>query len=233
MIRPWKYLAAFPILILLAGIWKFNVVGDAPYAGDPISYLAENGEQIEAQWKTDGSVEVRFMQAGDDYLKAFLARPAQSASGARYDDINGRFTFWTKGAEATIFHGDEGIFTGQAHREETLYFDPAAREWRDAHGPCLTCTPQNGFGPAGQIAGAPPVVWQNVRLRLLNDLEEEPPASEVQELFATHYSADPTLFGTHVTKQDDHYRIIVATHTGETDFLAQNGALRAWYEIED
>lgn len=62
---------------------------------------------------------------------------------------------------------------------ETLSFAPAAKEWRDAHGPCATCTPQNGFDPAGQIAGAPPVVWQDVRLRLFNDSGEEPPVSEV------------------------------------------------------
>lgn len=223
-------LAMIPVLVVLGGMWRFNVVADVPYAGDPMIFVAEDGDRIEAHWKTDGSVEVRFMEINGDYLKAFLGKPARAASGARYDGKDGRFTFWTKGLEATVFHGDDPIFTGWALRE-TLYFDPTAREWRDAHGLCLTCTPAHGFHADGQIDGAPDAVWQTIRLRLTNDLGEGPPAAEVQDLFATHYSADPAWFGTHVSVDAGIYRIIVATPRGDTNFMAQNGALRAWYDV--
>lgn len=206
----------------------------------PVTWLSAAGETFDARFDTDGTVEVRFMPAGGDYLKTFLAAPVRAASGARYQSADGRFVFWTKGEQAVIRAGDgtelvAGTKTalrpydGAPGGREIIYFDPHDRRWHDPQGLCHACTPAHGFGADGQIDGTLPVVWQEAVFALTNDLGEPPPVDEVRELFETHYSANPAWYGTQVSRRGGAYRVVVATEDGAVDFLAPRGALRAWY----
>lgn len=112
-----------------------------------------------------------------------------------------------------------------------FHFDPQSLTWHGPLEPCTTCTPGNGSGADGQIAGVRPVVWQEARFHLRNDAGETPPVAEVRVVFDLHYNADPTRFGTHVSLVGDRFRVIVATERGNTDFFAADGALRAWYIV--
>lgn len=106
----------------LAALFYFKQVNKADaivHQPTTAIYTSDAGEKIEAVFQSPDVVEVHFMQAGDDYLKAFTAERVQSASGAKYESTDGRFVFWAKGSEASIFHKNgDSIFQGDENPDK-------------------------------------------------------------------------------------------------------------------
>jgi len=94
------------LLVAVAGIIKFNFL-DTPYDGEPVTYIATNGETITAHFKTDNSVKV----SGHD-LETIHLTSSPSVSGTQYSNPNDTFVFWTKDNEVTIQKDDIITFKG-------------------------------------------------------------------------------------------------------------------------
>ena len=119
------------VVIALAGMYKFNYLASQPGYDvdgnkidvsqlehqDPVIYADDTGETIEVAYGKDSAgnqvATVHFITIEDQYLKAFTGFRSQSASGIRYTTKDKRFTFWSKGTEASIFDAqDQLLFSG-------------------------------------------------------------------------------------------------------------------------
>ena len=115
---------------------------------------------------------------------------------------------------------------------ESFYFDPNDLTWKDEFGVCTNCVAENGFSADGQIRDSQlDVTWQSLSLKLKNDLDENPPLSEVKELLIENYSAPPKWFGAKIIQEGDIYHIILATEEARKDLLNPRGTLKAHYDV--
>lgn len=220
------------LLITVTAVIKFNFI-DVPYVGEPTVYFANSGEQAKVFAKADDSIRVHVSNS-DNLALDFVAYPVRSASGAQYKSKDGAYIFWSKGSEASIYDHDwQRLFQGSSQTskaQESIYFVQSKGQWLDSVGVCHSCTPEHGFAADGSVDQ---VIWQEVTVKLLNDLGEAPDTSEVKELFEQQYAEPSGYYPAHVTNDNGTFTIIVAVpiELKDIDFFDRTGALYATYEI--
>ena len=247
-------IALLLVVVIFAGMYKFNYLANQPgYDVDgnkvepkndinEVSFLCADGYRFTVAYnsipdQTLAKNEIFFRT--DKYANSLWQE--QTASGTKYTGNDG-FSFWQKGNEALVLKNDETIAKNcipqkeviQKSIRETIYFDPTHNQWKDEMGVCNTCTPENGFLAKGQIKNQPIVSWVEIRLKLKNELNQNPPVEEVRELFAREYSLDPEWFGTYVELKDEVFTITYASSKSlEYEFRKQNGALKSYYTVTE
>jgi hypothetical protein len=93
---------------------------------------------------------------------------------------------------------------GTGQLQATLYFSRSEGVWRDHVGICHTCTPENGFGPDGNVDN---IRWRELRLSLKNDAGETPDLDEVRDFFQSQYAEQSGTYPVHLTLSDDIFLI--------------------------
>ena len=235
-------------IIILAGIYKFNYLSSLDgydVDGNKIELKQIKNEEV-YQCGKDTSFSIFYNQykkralAKDEVIFVFQNKEVvfiKDTIHSKLDYISEdkKLKYWRDKRGAFIV-SDEKIYYKECQMKVSsilqTYFDIKSNKWMNKNTICKECTKENGYLKKGQMKNQAIAIWQEIQLKLKNDLGETPPINEVLEIFAYDYNLDYKWFGTYVSLDNDIFTIIYPfSKSLDEEYLNPRGKLKAYYEV--